>query len=191
MAKKKQRAQKRPRRAIARFRFAPNPRANPGADVQEAASRATARMREDLGKTLGHERWSMRSNVIEMDPPRDPFFSVVVEIDHCPDDPRDFNRCEKRVLAAWRSSGLDEYLIFDGTDFGPLGSGLKPGQCSQRGYHFYERKPGEGDSPPPQSAVDWERDCIERSLTKARKKKPKKKAKRNPSMASIMSRALR
>ncbi len=158
-----------------RFHFTPFAlrEGNPGADVQAAAEGATGKMRETLRSELGAETWEFDAHVV----PRQqrggseklaPFYAVVVSVDHCPTEKRDFDRCADTVLAAFHSSGLDRYLIYDGTDFGPMNA--DDGECAQRGYHFYERKPGEEQTQPPQSAVDWERGEIERSLasTKAR-----------------------
>jgi hypothetical protein len=138
---------------------------------REKVRKATKKLDRELVKRLKGETWSMSI--------RDamPKYSVVVYIEDCPGR-GDFDRRMSDVLEAFKASGLDKHLYFDGTDYGPLpGPEATPEDtaamaCAERGYHFYdastEHPPGVdiGD-PGYRAAAAWERQCIEEGLSRA------------------------
>ncbi len=142
-------------RFTARVKKAMGRAANPLTTNKEAVvaelDKRVATFRELLAKRMGKERYTVRAHVVPASANTDAFYAVVVEVEvpreHrcqpalCGAGKGPIDRCERTIMEAFRQSGLDQYLEFDGTDYGPICPEDEDCPTPERGYHFYESRP--------------------------------------------------
>lgn len=124
---------------------------NPTPEVVEEINRRADTFRALLSPRMGRERYTVKAEVIPGSKKVAPFYALTVEVEvpreHqctaalCGAGKGPIDRCERTVMEVFQASGLDDFLEFDGTDYGPICPEERDCPVPERGYHFYERRP--------------------------------------------------